>query len=391
MIKKVFPVLALSMFSSTLGMGIVSPLLPLYARDMGATGTWLGIIVASYSISNSIVVPITGRLSDQKGKKLLLVIGLLAYAIISLGYVWAANPVQLSLVRFIQGIAGAMTFPIATAYVGDLSPEGEEGKWMGYASAAFFSGFGFGPFIGGIATEHFGITATFYVMGALNLLAGLATLFFLPEASRKKSSEDPPHLSFKEMSASKMMKGLFSLRLAQALGRGTTFTFLPVFAAILGMSISLIGTLLTINILAITLLTPIGGVLADRFSRVLLSFLGVIIATVFLALVPFTFNFWQLLIVMLIQGVGMAISMPASSALGVEEGRKYGMGSTMSVLFLAFSIGMAIGPILSGVIVELLDINSMFYIIASIGTVASFHFLWVIRTTGTVVQTHSAQ
>ncbi|MBI2288374.1 MAG: MFS transporter, partial [Chloroflexi bacterium] len=118
MIKKVFPALAFSMFSSTLGMGIVSPLLPLYIRDMGATGIWLGIIIAAYSVSNSLVVPIAGKISDQKGRKGLLAIGLLVYSVLSLGYVWAGTVTHLALIRFLQGIAGAMTGPIATAYVG---------------------------------------------------------------------------------------------------------------------------------------------------------------------------------------------------------------------------------------------------------------------------------
>ena len=129
MIKKVFPILALCVFSSTLGIGIVSPLLPLYIRDMGASGIWLGIIVASYFISNSVAVPIAGRLSDRRGRKYFLVIGLLAYSIISVGYVWADNVTQLTLIRLVHGVAGAVTIPIAMAYIGDLSPKGEEGKW----------------------------------------------------------------------------------------------------------------------------------------------------------------------------------------------------------------------------------------------------------------------
>lgn len=379
MIKRVFPILAFSMFTSTLGMGIVSPLLPLYVRDMGATGIWIGVIIAAYSFSNSVVTPIAGRLSDKRGRKLFLFAGLFAYSIISLGYVWADSINQLILVRLLQGIAGALTFPIAMAYVGDLSPEGEEGKWMGYASAAFFSGFGIGPFIGGVMTEHFNVTTTFYTMGILNLLASLITLAFLPETSRRQASEEAPQPSFKEMSASNMVRGLFSLRLAQALGRGSIFAFLPVFASMLGLSISLIGILLTVNILSITLLTPIGGLVADKFNRKTLSFIGLILFTIFLAAIPLAHNFGQLLVILLIQGISLAISMPASSALSVEEGRKYGMGSTMSVLFLAFAIGMAIGPILSGGIAELWDVNSVFYVIAGISAATTGLFLWFTR------------
>ena len=129
MIKKVFPILALSIFSSMLGVGIIAPLLPLYAENMGATGLWIGIMFAAFSVSRTLIMPIAGRLSDRRGRKLFLSIGLFTYALISLGYIWAGSVSQLTLVRLIQGIAAGMIIPIAQAYVGDISPVGEEGKW----------------------------------------------------------------------------------------------------------------------------------------------------------------------------------------------------------------------------------------------------------------------
>lgn len=378
MIKKVFPILALCVFSSTLGIGIVSPLLPLYIRDMGATGIWLGIIVASYFISNSVAVPIAGRLSDRKGRKYFLVIGLLAYSIISVGYVWADNVTQLTLIRLIHGVAGAVTIPIAMAYLGDLSPKGEEGKWQGYAAATFFSGFGAGPLIGGVVTEHLGMSVAFLTMGGFNLLAFFIALFFLPEASRRKG-EDERQLSFKQMSSSRLLRGLFSFRLAQAMGRGGISAFLPIFASMIGLSISFIGILISVNILSVTLFTPLGGLIADRFGRRNLIIIGSIIFAVLLAAIPLTNSFWLLLGVLLIQGLSAALSMPAAGALIVEEGRKFGMGSTMSVFFLAMSIGMALGPIIAGGIADWLNINAVFYFGAAIGLIGTALFIWFTR------------
>ena len=374
--KKVFPILALSMFSATLGIGVVSPLLPLYARDMGATGIWLGVIFSAYAISNSIAVPIVGRLSDRKGRKAFLTIGLLINAIISLGYVWAATPTHLALVRFIQGVAGAVTYPIAMAYLGDLSPEREEGKWMGYATAAFFSGFGFGPLLGGVLTDYFGVSATFYTMGGLNLLAFFVALFFLPESGHRKTSEKVSQLSFKEMSTSGIIRGLFTFRLAQALGRGALFTFLPIFAVKLGVSLSLIGALIAVSILAWLLFTPIGGIIADRFNRITLVIAGNIIFSLLLVMIPLTNSFGQLLAVLVIQGLSGALVMPAASALDVEEGRKYGMGSSMSVYFLAMGIGMAIGPLISGGIADWLNVDSVFYFGGITGFIGTGLFFW---------------
>lgn len=376
MIKKIFPILALSVFSSMLGVGIIAPLLPLYAENMGATGIWLGIIFAGFSISRAIFMPIIGRLSDRNGRKLFICTGLLIYAIISLGYIWADNVSQLTLVRLIQGAAAGMIIPIAQAYVGDISPEGEEGKWMGYFHAAFFTGFGIGPLMGGALTDHFGMTVAFSTMGGLNLVAFLVAALFLPEIRRRETSTSL-HPSFKKMGTSGIIKGLFSFRLVDALGRGAFSCFLPIFAAMyIGLSPTLIGILLAVTILLMSLLEIPGGNIADRFNRRVLVVFGSLIRLIFLALIPLMHSFWQLLGLCALQGLGGAISLPAASALIIEEGRKFGMGSTIGIFTLAMSIGMAIGPLLGGVIADFVNINSVFYFAAGMGLIGTSLFIW---------------
>jgi len=353
--------------------------LPLYAESLGATGIWLGVIFAGFSISRAIFMPIIGRLSDRNGRKLFLCIGLLIYSIISLGYIWASNVSQLTLVRLIQGAAGGMVIPIAQAYVGDISPEGEEGKWIGYSNAAFFIGFGFGPLMGGLLTDHFGMNVAFYAMGGLNLLAFLVAVLFLPEVSHQKTATRP-HSSFREISSSSMVKGLSSFRLAFSLGRGAFSCFLPLFATMyIDSSPALIGVLLTVNILLMSLLLPYLGKIADRFNRRVLVVVGSLISIAFLALLPVTHNFWQLLGLCAFGGLGGAISLPAASALVVEEGRRFGMGSTIAIFTMAMSIGMAIGPLLGGVVADFVNINSVFYFAAGMGLIGTSLFIWFTR------------
>ena len=359
-----------------LGVGIISPLLPLYAENLGATGIWLGIIFSSFSISRTIFMPIIGRLSDRSGRKLFLCIGLLIYSITSLGYIWAGDVAQLTLVRLIQGSASGMIIPIAQAYVGDISPERKEGTWMGYFNAAFFTGFGFGPLLGGVLTDHFGMNVAFYIMGGLNLLALLVAVLFLPEIERRKMAASP-RTSFREMSTSGMIKGLFNFRLTFAIGRGTIVTFLPIFAGIyIGLPPSLIGILLAVNILVTSLLQVYGGNIADRFNRRILVVIGGLTNITFFALIPLGGSFWPLLVICALGGLGGAISMPAASALVVEEGRKFGMGSTIAVFSMAMSIGMAIGPIVSGVIADFINLHTVFYFGAAMGLIGTTLFMW---------------
>jgi len=379
MIKRVFPILALSIFSSMLGVGIISPLLPLYADSLGANGIWLGVIFASFSISRAIFLPIVGRLSDRSGRKLFICIGLLFYSILSLGYIWAGSVSQLTLVRLLHGAAAGMIIPIAQAYVGDISPEGEEGTWMGYFHAAFFAGFGFGPLMGGALTKQFGMTVAFSTMGALNLLAFLIVAFSLPEVKQRKTAISH-RLSFKKMSTSGIIKGILSYRLSFSLGRGAFATFLPILAAIcIGLSPALIGVLLAVNILLMALFQPLSGKIADRFNRRVLVITGNLINFTFLALIPLAHNFWQLLGLCAVGGLSGAISIPAASALIVNEGKKFGMGSTFAMFTLAMSIGMAVGPLLGGVIADLLNVNSVFYFAAVVVLAGTSLFTWFTR------------
>ncbi len=376
MIKKAFPVLALATFSSMLGVGIIAPLLPLYAENLGATGIWIGIMFAGFSFSRAIVMPIAGRLSDRSGRKLFLSIGLISYAIISLGFIWAGSVLELTLLRLLHGVAGGMILPVAQAYIADISPEGEEGTWMGYYNAALFAGFGAGPLMGGVLTDHFGMNVAFATMAGLNLFGFLIVALFLPRVSQKRTTASLGE-SFKELSTSGMVKGIFSFRLTFALGRGALAAFLPIFAGVyIGLRPTLIGILVAVNVLLMSLLGIYGGRIADRFNRRALVVIGGIVNLTYLALIPLGSDFWQLLGICVIGGIGGAISIPALSALSVEEGRRFGMGSTMAILAVAFSIGMAVGPLLSGLIADLANIDSVFYFGAGMGLLGTILFIW---------------
>jgi len=376
MTKKVFPILALSMFTSILGIGIITPFLSLYADKMGASGIWLGMIFTGYGLASTIVNPIAGRLSDRRGRKRFIMVGLFIYSLSSLGYIYAANAPQLALVRIIQGGAGGLIFPVAMAYVGDISPEGGEGRWMGYATAAFFSGFGFGPLMGGVLMEHYGMNLAFAIMGGLNMLAALLITFLLPEIEERKISEGE-HLSFREISASGMIRGIFSFRLTQAMGRGSFMVFLPIFAALyLDLTPTLVGILVSVHVFGMSLLSPFTGQIADRFNRRSLVILSNCMYYITLGLIPVARSFWYLFALCILQGVVSSLSMTSSQALIVEEGRKFGMGSAMAVPMVAMGIGMVLGPLAAGALNDYVSIDSVFFVAAGIGFVGTALFMW---------------
>ena len=136
--KKIFAVIFFSIFTSVTGVGIVVPLLPVYAHDLGASGLYISLIFGAFSLSRTFLLPYFGRISDRKGRKPFIVTGLLGYTLVSIAFMFSADVNSLIVVRFLQGIASAMIMPVAQAYIGDITPKGREGFYMGLFHVSMF-------------------------------------------------------------------------------------------------------------------------------------------------------------------------------------------------------------------------------------------------------------
>ena len=179
--KRVILIIPITIFVVMLGLGIVSPLMPLYAKNLGANGLWLGIIFASFAFARMIFMPIVGKYSDIKGRKKFITTGLLFYAVFSLLYPLADSSLSLTIIRFFHGLVSAMVLPVAMAYMGEAAPEGKEGTVMGICNTSLFLGMGFGPFLGGLLQQELGIRSVFYVMALLSTVAFSFSFLFLPD------------------------------------------------------------------------------------------------------------------------------------------------------------------------------------------------------------------
>lgn len=379
---KAFAVLLLCVFCSLLGVGIVSPLLPLYAEAMGAGGVLLGMIFSSFTITRAIVIPIIGPLSDRRGRKLFLLIGFGGFTVATLGYLLATTPLHLIVTRAIQGATAGMMLPIARAFIGDLCPRGEEGRWQGIANAAFFGGFAFGPLIGGPIAEWYGYNTAFYVMGIICSLSFLLALRFLPESRSRQGGGGHRSITepFRLVYSNVMFRGLSCYRAGLALARGCFMTFLPLFAASsLNIGVGLIGAMLACHNLLRAAVQPYFGGLADRFNKRTLVIVGAILQILFFILIPHEYSYWQLLVLVAFGGIAAAVAMPALTALYTEQGRTSGMGTAMSMEMLAMAIGMGIGPILGGVVADALNVASVFYFSAGVQLVGIALFFMLTR------------
>ncbi len=131
-----------------LGVGIIAPLLPLStSTPFKATGVSAGFVFSS--LSRRLLGPFIGRLSDRIGRKRILMIGLASYTLVSVLYALAMSLWQLGIFRFVQGAATVMVTPIVQANIGDITPQGKEGRTMNLFYSSMFLGMALGPLLAG--------------------------------------------------------------------------------------------------------------------------------------------------------------------------------------------------------------------------------------------------
>lgn len=362
--------LLVSLFIAIVGIAFVIPFLPILAVDYGANGFELGLIMASFSISMAITQPIVGLFSDRHGRKLFLLAGLAIYSLTGFAYVLSSSVIDMSLIRLIQGVGGGLVFAVSMAYVGDLAPEEHEGRYMGMYNVAMFGGFGCGPLIGGILKDAFGMNASFIGMGVLGALAFISILLFLPES---RTTNNPGHQeesigsAFTGILSETRMVGIFIIRLAVMFSMVPSFIFLPILLTdVMQASATEIGLVITSRTIVTAALQYPFGWAADRYNRVLLTISSLLGMSIVVSLIGLSQELWHAFILFTLLGVMEAIFQPTNSAMILEGGRSHGMGTTMGIFNTAMSIGMFIGSLGAGVLIDAFGMQAGFMIVASV-------------------------
>lgn len=360
---RIFATLFFALFATTTGVGIVVPLLPVYAHDLGAGGIYIGLIFGAFSLSRTFLLPYFGRLSDRKGRKPFIVIGLLAYAVVSIAFLLATKVSHLIAIRFFQGIASAMILPVIQAYVGDITPPGKEGLTMGLFNMSLFFGLSLGPVAGGALNDHFSLDAAFACMGLLAFVGfGSGLLMLPPRQSEVAQRRGRIPLRWRTILKDHVIIGLFSFRFAYTASIGIIWGFLPVYADLeFQMSSSRIGILVMLGVLISGLIqTPMGWV-ADRFNRKAMVLGGGLLTAFSVLGYTWATAPLHLYAASVLFGLGGGTAMPALMAITVLKGKQnQSMGSVMAILTMGHSLGMLVGALMAGLMMDWFQLRHAF-------------------------------
>jgi DHA1 family multidrug resistance protein-like MFS transporter len=179
--RKNVTILSLTLGVVMLGFGMVMPIFPFYIESMGASATELGLLVAISPFIQLIASPLWGSVSDRRGRKPVLVVGLLGYGISMVLFGLSTELWMLFVARGVGALLSAATMPTTMAYVSDSTSEQDRGGGMGALGAAMGLGMVLGPALGGLLGGE-SLSMPFFLTAAVCLVTLLLVLLLLPES-----------------------------------------------------------------------------------------------------------------------------------------------------------------------------------------------------------------
>ncbi len=350
-----------------LGQGVISPVLPLYAKDFGVSAAMVGASISVFGVARMILNIPAGLLSDRFGRRVLLVGGPAITALGSLLSAAARDIWQLLAYRFVAGAGSAMFMTGAMILVADISTPANRGRMMSLYQGSLLLGVSVGPAVGGLTAELAGLRAPFIVVGVLAAGCAIWALREMPETNAPPTAAADTATSAQVRGgADKGASPLPALLTNLSFTLVSLFTFSIFFTRAgsrqtilalqgneeLGMSAGALGGIFAM--MALLNLVTIGpsGAWADRFGRKRVIVPSSIVAAGALGLFAIAGSIGLFLLAAVLLGIGTGLMGPAPAAYAADvvpaEARGAGMG-----LYRTYSdIGIVAGPPLLGWIAD---------------------------------------
>ncbi|HRC07419.1 MAG TPA: MFS transporter [Miltoncostaeales bacterium] len=334
-----------------IGFGIVVPILPLWAEDLGASATVIGFLAASYSAMQFIFAPLLGRLSDRYGRRPVILISLLGSAISSFMIGFANSIILLFVARILNGISGA-SYSTAQAYVADITTKENRARGMGLIGAAFGIGFIIGPALGGLCALV-DKRLPFFVSGALALANMAIAWKRLPETDRRPAASGGRLAFLRRAIADRTVGPLVVITFLGTFaftGMETTFSLLGRRRFDFDLTkASLIFAF--IGIVAAVLQGKLIGPIVDRMGERRVMNLGIVLTAAALGLLAVTTNVVALFpVAALLAASGLVF--PTVTALVSKASSDDEQGAMLGVLASASGLARAIGPVAAGALFD---------------------------------------
>jgi MFS family permease len=366
-------VLMVTAFIDMLGLLMILPLLPFYAKSLGAGGAVVGLLVSSFSIAQLLSAPVWGRFSDKYGRRPALMVGLGASAIAYVVFAYADSLWLLFLSRIVQG-AGGGTVSVIQAYVADATRPEDRAKSLGWLSAATNAGVAIGPVIGSwmqLFSKH---TPGLVAAGLCVVNMGFAWKYLTeirkpgaaPGTSKPKGSREAV---FRVISHPSEPASRLILIYALAIGafQGTTAILALFLADNFGVTEATIGYFfMYIGVLSVLVRALMLGKLVDRIGEPRLSRAGLLFLAAGLVGLSISPNLPLLALSVGLLPLGTAFTFPCVTAMLSRVVSSAERGLYMGVQQTFGGVTRVVFPIILGVAFDAFGKQSPFWISATV-------------------------
>lgn len=346
-----------SIFVSSLGLGMYIYFIPVFAQRFGATFLDLGYIGTATAVTYAITPIVVGHLADRVNRWRLYALALLINFTTTVALVFSRSVSDIILIRSLGGLGLAFFWPSAEILVLDSTPREKRVKEMGLYSVSWGSAFLIGPLLGGLIIQNFGFFNLFLFSSVLIMLAFLQTVFLVVPANK-----------IKENSTIHASEGFHVMRrlvpwYVMIASYGVIFsivtTILPGYANSVGVDALLIGVIFTaFGVSRVAAFVTIGHYLHFGEKKVLL--LVSLLISCCCLVIGFYPNFNSFLFFAVLLGGSFAVIFPLTIGLISRHFRDEQVGVAVGSYESVYGIGSAVGPTLAGIIAVLSDARFSF-------------------------------
>ncbi|MEJ2724162.1 MAG: MFS transporter [Deltaproteobacteria bacterium] len=359
--------------------GMVFPLIPLVAHDLGASPAVIGLIVGAFSLlSFFLAVPI-GGFTDRAGVKGMIALGVFCNIASALLLLHSNHVMILIASQILGGIGFQLHIVSSQAYIARIDSPFRRERAFGYLTFSAAVGQTLGPVLGGLVASRYGYYDAF--LGVLLFSAMGLVVLGLQGSNGRQADRYSIVQDLKQavsvLSDSRMLAVLaFTFVIIFAVSLRTSF--LPVLLLKRGLSEADVGLLISLFAGSMTVVRPFVGRIFGFFSRKDIMAFSVLTVAAGVGSIPALHSSFPTAFAMCVFGLGFGLTQPLSMVMVADLADSGHSGLIMGLRFMVITLGNLSGPVLLGLLAEGINLEAPFYASALV-VVAIGVYIWTFK------------
>ncbi|MDN7243218.1 MFS transporter [Planococcus sp. N028] len=354
-------------------------LVPIYVIDedgLNGSAAEGGIAVSIFLVSAIIMRFFAGLILEKFGKRKILILSVLMFAISTGLYFFANELVPLLLLRFFHGIWFSLVTTVAGAIAADLVPPERRGEGLGYYGIAMNLAVVAGPFLALTLQPYVAYQTIFLVFGIIMAVGFLCALFVRVEEHPIAKTEKRK-LAFSDFIEKKTLP-VASVGFFISFVYASIITFISVYAESLGL-LQTASFFFVVYAVAMLLVRPLTGRLFDSKGPDIVIIPSCIIFAIGLLSLSFTHSSWMLLLSGALVGLGYGTLLPSFQTLAIQAADKHRSGHATGTFFALYDSGLALGAVLLGAVAGFLGYSNLYLVLAFSVMAIIFYYKWIMN------------